>query len=138
MAALAGLLHGCHGLGHLLRVFNTFTGDGYQIGHRTAVLINGALEIIWMNPDLWTGGVALRRVTRLGEVLPGFTGSLGQPLGMGSKGLAIERQAPGQHAAHGFAVMQELFEHGLTFAFRRVRIGRTATATGQNKAQGGE
>ncbi|GGJ05801.1 hypothetical protein GCM10009083_23400 [Halopseudomonas pertucinogena] len=69
-------------------------------------------------------------------MLPRQLDGLGQTLGMGSKGFAIKGQTLREHATHRLAVVEELLERSLAFAFRRVRVGRTAAATGQNKAQG--
>lgn len=138
MAALAALLHRGHGPGHLLSGVDASAGNSHQIGHRSAVLVDGTLEILRVFPDLRAGRVALLRIARRGEVLPRELDGISQPLGVGGKGLTVKGHTPGEHATHGLAVVQELLERSLTLAFRRARVGRTTAATSQGKTQGGE
>ncbi len=137
MTALAALLHGAEGFGHLLRRFDALRGDHSQLGYRIAIAVDGLGKAFGISPDRRQSSVLLLGFPRFGEMRPGRFDGGSQGLGMGGEGVAIEGQAITQHAAHRLAVTEKVLEGRLTLAFRRVGVGLVSAAD-QGQAEGGQ
>ena len=137
MTALAALLHGAEGLGHLFRRFDALRSDLRQLGYCIAIAVNGLGKACGVSPDLRQSSMLLLGFPRFGEMRPGRFDGGSQGLGMGGEGVAIEGQTVTQHATHRLAVTEKVLEGRLALAFRRVGIGLVTTA-GQRQAEGSE
>lgn len=133
MACFAGLLHRLHSTGDLLGTVDALGSNEVQVRYGGLILTDALGEAVGVGPDFGQRSIGLRIVlVRFRKMLPGGVGQSGQLLCMAGESFAIKGQTSGEHAAHGFAVLQKLLEHGLALAFGRIRVG-LLIATGRQQ-----